>query len=161
MDQQMHIKDSMLMLEFDDQEAQLVPSGHLYSMWYGHRLSFYGLENLMEKMKRIYYLMEISSDDSGYPSAFPTDNPFFVSETCLEGKAQWYSHRDIPSNMEPERWENCLMIRSLNRKENCWQGQLMEKDRQWNYNSAHELTELLSQVWLMMKGRRLTFFGSL
>ena len=65
MDQQMHIKDSMLMLEFDDQEAQLVPSGHLYSMWYGHRLSFYGLENLMEKMNRIYYLMEISSDDSG------------------------------------------------------------------------------------------------
>ena len=48
----------------------MVPRGWIYSIRYGHKLSFYGLENLVEKVNRIYYLLEFSETTTDYPAAF-------------------------------------------------------------------------------------------
>ena len=43
----------LLLLEFSDEDAQLVPKGHIFTMDLGHCMAFNGIGNLMEKLSRI------------------------------------------------------------------------------------------------------------
>ena len=54
------MEDALLMLEFEDNDPSLVPSGYIYSKTYRHRIRFFGLENLIEKLNRIYYFLGLS-----------------------------------------------------------------------------------------------------
>lgn len=139
------------MLEFSNGDSSLVPSGYIYSKTYGHRIRFFGLENLIEKLNRIYYLLGVSQDPSGYPGSFHIDQKFFVAETCLKDHDAWLCPDPNPKNLLPDQWRYCLILRPLSGRESCWQGVLIRKGFQCRYRNIHELKELLGYVWLRLK----------
>lgn len=142
--------DTLLMLEFEQQDAQLVPMGQIYSISYGQRLSFYGLENLVEKLERIYELLGISQAFSENWSC-PEDGRFFVMEECLKNPDCWSGqkcHRVFP---QPRAWKNCLMLVPLGYRGACWQGTVVWKGQRLGYSDCGQLKELLARCWLEIK----------
>lgn len=146
------VPDPLLMLEFLNEAAQLVPRGWIYSIRYGHKLSFYGLENLVEKVNRIYYLLEFSETTTDYPGSFLADGRFFFLKKCLEDRAAWKTRENEGTYPQPEHWGNCLIINPLSCRGNCWQGTVVWKRYRLNYGNIHDLKELLSRCWLDIKG---------
>ena len=145
------MKDTLLMVEFHDHHQSLMPCGYIYSRTYKHRLSFLGLENLTEKINRIYYLLGISDDPSEYPGNFEMDRPFFVKEECLKSQEQWLSPDTAAEDMMPGRWSRCMVIHPLGGRASCWQGIVIESHFRHTYKDVHELKELLGYIWLRLK----------
>ena len=145
------MEDALLMLEFEDNAPSLVPSGYIYSKTYRHRIRFFGLENLIEKLNRIYYFLGLSQDPSGYPGSFHIDEKFFVAEDCLRDHDGWLNPDPPAEDRLPAQWKRCMVLRPLTGRDSCWQGMLIRKDFQHSYKNVHELKELLGYVWLRLK----------
>ncbi len=143
----------LLLLEFSDEDAQLVPKGHIFTMDLGHCMAFNGIGNLMEKLSRIYDLWEGTGDCGTYKSVYPVDDRFFFAEKCLESRDAWQTPEATGKREIPSRWKNCMMIWTFGGGRGAWQGVLIDSKERIGYKNAHELSELFGRQWLKLKSR--------